>query len=140
MGYPELRLQSRHAGQNRSNAGCLFAEWDQRRAHLRLTELRGMILMLRSLFCILLLLSVSGSAAAADRNGDDDAQLDSATLDLIHEGVALRRAGKDEAALNVFLEAEKHAPNSVRVLLHVTAAGQATGKWLLAFQYLQKAS
>jgi len=99
-----------------------------------------MILMLRSLFCILLLLSVAGSAAAADRNGDDDAQLDSATLDLIHEGVALRRAGKDEAALNVFLEAEKHAPNSVRVLLHVTAAGQATGKWLLAFQYLQKAS
>ncbi len=89
---------------------------------------------------MLLVVTVTGRANAADRSADDDAQLDTATLDLIHEGVALRRSGKDEAALNAFLDAEKRAPNSVRVLLHVTAASQATGKWLLAYQYLQKAS
>jgi PEGA domain len=98
------------------------------------------MMMLRKLFFVLLLLSITSSAGAADRAADDDAQLDVATLDLIHEGVALRRSGKDEAALNVFLDAEKHAPNSVRVLLHVTAASQATGKWLLAHRYLEKAS
>ena len=96
--------------------------------------------LFRSLFLLLFVLSISGVSSAADRAADDDAQLDSATLDLIHEGVGLRRSGKDEAALNVFLDAEKHAPSSVRVLLHITAASQATGKWLLAYQYLQKAS
>ncbi|HWA71954.1 MAG TPA: PEGA domain-containing protein [Polyangiaceae bacterium] len=71
---------------------------------------------------------------------DEDGRVDAGTQDLVQRGIALRRSGKDEAALDLFLEAEKRAPNSVRVLLHVTTAAQAAGKWLLAYEYLNKAS
>ncbi|MGC4091512.1 MAG: tetratricopeptide repeat protein [Polyangiaceae bacterium] len=62
------------------------------------------------------------------------------TSELIQQGIALRKAGKDEAALRLFLELEQDAPNSVRVLLQIAAAAQATGKWLMAYEYLQKAA
>lgn len=81
--------------------------------------------------------SLTFSATAA--RADEDARLDAGTQDLVQRGIALRRSGKDEAALDLFLEAEKRSPNSVRVLLHVTTAAQATGKWLLAYEYLNKA-
>lgn len=68
------------------------------------------------------------------------AEEDAATQELIQQGIALRRSGKDDAALGVFLEAEKRSPASVRVLLHVTTAAQATGRWMLAYRYLQKAN
>jgi hypothetical protein len=83
-----------------------------------------------------ILVSVESSAQPVD----EDPQSDPATSELIQQGIALRRAGKDEAALSVFLEAERQSPNSVRVLLHVTTAAQATGRWLMAHQYLQKAA
>jgi hypothetical protein len=72
--------------------------------------------------------------------GQDEGQVDSATEDLIQRGIALRRAAKDEAALAVFLEAEKRAPNSVRILLHATTAAQGCGKWVMAHSYLRRAS
>ena len=73
--------------------------------------------------------------AASDANGDDP-QLEAP----IQQGVALRRAGNDEAALGLFLDLERRNPDSIRVLLHVTAAAQATGRWVMAYNYLRKAS
>lgn len=89
-------------------------------------------------FFVALALLIFGITTPA--HADEDGRTDVATEALIEEGIALRRSGKDEAALNVFLNAEQRAPTSVRVLLHVTTAAQATGKWLLAHQYLQKAA
>jgi hypothetical protein len=65
---------------------------------------------------------------------------DTAFEDQINEGIALRRAGKDDAALGVFLDLEKRTPDSVRLLLHITTAALAAGKWTLAYDYMQKAS
>lgn len=59
---------------------------------------------------------------------------------LLQEGIELRKSGEDEAALKTFLEAEQLEPNSVRVLMHVVAASQATGDWLQARRYLEKVS
>jgi PEGA domain len=59
---------------------------------------------------------------------------------ILKRGIQLRREGADEAALAVFLEAEAQAPNSVRVLLHVATAAQAASKWLMADEYLKKAT
>jgi hypothetical protein len=86
------------------------------------------------------LLGVGATPAAWAADRDDDDQLDAATQDLVNQGIALRREGKDQAALGLFLDAEKRVPRSVRVLLHVTTAAQAAGKWMMAYQYLQKAS
>jgi hypothetical protein len=73
--------------------------------------------------------------AASDANGDDP-QLEAPIL----QGIALRRAGNDEAALALFLDLERRNPDSIRVLLHITAAAQATGRWVMAHDYLRKAS
>lgn len=59
---------------------------------------------------------------------------------LIQRGIQLRRGGSDDQALNVFLEAERQDPKSVRVLLHVVTAAQASGKWLMADSYMRKVS
>ena len=59
---------------------------------------------------------------------------------LIQRGIQLRRSSSDEEALAVFLEAEKQDPTSVRVLLHITTAAQAAGKWLMADEYMRKVS
>src|SRR3954471_17766853 len=72
--------------------------------------------------------------AGSDANGDDP-QLEAP----IQQGIALRRAGNDEGALALFMDLERNQPESVRVLLHVTAAAQATGRWMMAYTYLQKA-
>jgi hypothetical protein len=94
------------------------------------------MLNLRTILGILLLLGAPAMAQGAEEDG----QVDPATQDLVQQGIQLRRSGKDEAALRAFLDAEARSPSSVRVLLHVTAAAQATGRWLLAHQYLQKAA
>ncbi len=82
-----------------------------------------------------LFMSTQAAAANSDANGDDP-QLESP----IQEGIALRRAGNDEAALTLFLNLERTNPDSIRVLLHITAAAQATGRWMMAYSYLRKAS
>jgi hypothetical protein len=76
--------------------------------------------------------SISGTARGADESAETEA--------LLRKGIQLRRQGQDEAALNAFLEAEVQSPNSVRVLLHVATAAQAASKWLMADEYLQKAT
>jgi hypothetical protein len=59
---------------------------------------------------------------------------------LIQRGIQLRRDGSDDQALNVFLEAGRQDPKSVRVLLHIVTAAQAAGKWLMADSYMRKVS
>jgi hypothetical protein len=79
--------------------------------------------------------SFSASARAA-APGEESPQVE----ELLRQGIQLRRDGQDEAALAVFLKAEAQAPNSVRVLLHVATAAQAASKWLMADEYLRKAT
>jgi hypothetical protein len=90
----------------------------------------GMLLVVASL------LGVSATAVAAD----DTNQADAAIEEQLKHGIALRRAGSDDAALAVFLDLEKRAPDSVRLLLHISTAAQAAGKWMMAYEYLQKAA
>jgi hypothetical protein len=59
---------------------------------------------------------------------------------LIQRGIQLRRSSSDAEALSVFLEAERQDPKSVRVLLHIVTAAQASGKWLMADSYMRKVS
>jgi len=92
-------------------------------------------LVLRPLLSALLVLSVTVPAVAGNDANGDDPQLEAP----IQQGIALRRAGNDEAALALFTSLAQSNPDSVRVLLHVTTAAQATGRWLMAYNYLQKA-
>ncbi len=90
---------------------------------------------LSPLLATLLTLSFTVPALAGNDSNGDDPQLEAP----IQQGIALRRAGNDEAALALFVELEQTNPDSVRVLLHITAAAQATGRWMMAYTYLQKA-
>jgi hypothetical protein len=57
---------------------------------------------------------------------------------LIQEGIRLRRDGDDEKALEVFRQAERLQPSSVRVLLHLATAAQAAGHWVEADTYIRR--
>lgn len=57
---------------------------------------------------------------------------------LIQEGIRLRREGDDEKALDVFRQAERLQPSSVRVLLHLATAAQAAGHWVDADTYIRR--
>jgi hypothetical protein len=64
---------------------------------------------------------------------------ESASLEaLIQEGIRLRREGEDEKALEVFRQAERLQPSSVRVLLHLATAAQAAGHWVDADTYIRR--
>ena len=80
------------------------------------------------------LVFTGGSLATASAAEDTDIE------DAIQNGVALRKDGNDEAALGLFLELERKNPESVRILLQITAAAQASGRWVLAHHYLRKAA
>ncbi len=89
---------------------------------------------------LLLLLTLASAMPARAANPAANANATAAVEAAIRDGIALRRAGNDEGALTLFLDLDHENPNSVRVLLHVTAAAQATGRWLLAYDYLRRAS
>jgi hypothetical protein len=72
-------------------------------------------------------------AAAAD-------SVNPSVEDLIQRGIALRRTGDDPAALEIFHEAERRKPGSVRIMLHIVTAAQAAGRWLEASAYMQEVS
>lgn len=78
--------------------------------------------------CALTLLSAVPAAA----------QETSSLETLIQEGIRLRREGEDEKALEVFRQAERLQPTSVRVLLHLATAAQAAGHWVDADTYIQR--
>lgn len=84
---------------------------------------------------LLLALSLTSFAAAAAPPADPD-ELESA----IQAGIELRKAGSDAAALDLFIKLDRENPGSVRLMLQVTAAAQASGRWLVAYQYLRKAA
>jgi PEGA domain len=90
----------------------------------------------RMVIAVLLALLAHVTQASAAPPTDEEPSIEAA----IQDGIALRRAGNDEGALTLFLDLERRNPQSVRVLLHATAAAQATGRWLLAHAYLRKAS
>jgi hypothetical protein len=56
--------------------------------------------------------------------------------ELIERGIALRRAGDDARALDLFKQAEKLDPDSTRVQVHLAATYQALGNWESADRYL----
>lgn len=58
----------------------------------------------------------------------------------IQAGIELRKSGNDTAALDLFLELDRKNPGSVRLMLQVTAAAQASGRWLVAHEYLRRAA
>jgi hypothetical protein len=66
------------------------------------------------------------------------AQETSSLESLIQEGIRLRREGDDEKALEVFRQAERLQPTSVRVLLHLSTAAQAAGHWVEADTYIRR--
>jgi hypothetical protein len=107
---------------SRSGRSLVFGRMLQHSAH-------------RAWFALALALSFTVPARAGNDANGDDPRLEAP----IQQGIALRKAGNDEAALALFAELEQNNPDSVRVLLHATAAAQATGRWMLAYTYLQKA-
>jgi hypothetical protein len=90
----------------------------------------------RWVLSILLVLAVAAPAMAAGETEAESPDLEAS----IQQGIALRKAGNDDAALSLFLDLERKNPESIRVMLHITAAAQATGRWLMAYSYLHKAS
>ena len=90
----------------------------------------------RILFLLFVAFLGDATPSAAAEMAENDADVEGQ----VAQGIALRRSGNDEAALAVFLDLEKRDPDSVRVLLHISTAALAAGRWLLAYDYLQKAS
>ena len=86
----------------------------------------------RAIIGFALVSTLSSAGLAANEDPEVEA--------LLKRGIQLRRDGADEEALAVFLEAETKSPSSVRVLLHVATAAQAASKWVMANEYLEKAS
>jgi hypothetical protein len=74
-------------------------------------------------------------ARAPDSRADDVSDVDEAG-DLITRGIALRRAGEDARALELFQQAERLQPESARVQVHLAASYQALGHWEAADRYL----
>jgi hypothetical protein len=74
-------------------------------------------------------------ARAPDSRADDVSDVDEAG-DLITKGIALRRAGEDARALELFQQAERLQPDSTRVQVHLAASYQALGHWEAADRYL----
>ena len=98
--------------------------------HLR-TLITKLTLRLAPCLIALCLSSRADAAPPTDAN-----ELESA----IQAGIELRKGGNDDAALDLFLKLDHDNPGSVRLMLQVTAAAQAAGRWLVAFEYLRKAA
>lgn len=81
-----------------------------------------------------------GAAALAPDSTASAGEEESAEVsELIDRGIALRRAGDDTRALEQFRQAEKLAPESTRVQVHLAATYQALGNWESADRYLSLA-
>jgi hypothetical protein len=84
---------------------------------------------LAALLCCCLVASAPGASLAQETSSLEA---------LIQEGIRLRRDGDDEKALEVFRQAERLQPSSVRVLLHLATAAQAAGHWVEADTYIRR--
>jgi len=82
-----------------------------------------------ALVCCCLVVGVPGASLAQETSSLEA---------LVQEGIRLRRDGDDEKALEVFRQAERLQPSSVRVLLHLATAAQAAGHWVEADTYIRR--
>jgi tetratricopeptide repeat protein/PEGA domain-containing protein len=83
---------------------------------------------------------VQAAVAAPDsKSADEETGESSEVSELIERGIALRRAGDDTRALESFRQAERLAPASTRVQVHLAATYQALGNWESADRYLSLA-
>ncbi len=57
----------------------------------------------------------------------------------VKRGIELRRASRDEEALEVFRDALRRAPGSNRIRVHLASTHQALGQWAEAERYLREA-
>jgi hypothetical protein len=83
-----------------------------------------------------------GRALALAPDSEDAAASSSESREvneLLDRGITLRRSGDDARALELFRQAEKIAPESTRVQVHLAAAYQALGQWESADHYLSQA-
>ena len=83
-----------------------------------------------------------GRAVAAepdDSANGRSAKEPEAAAELIERAITLRRAGDDVSALEALLHAEKLAPRSSRLQVHLAAVYQALGRWEDADRYLSLA-
>lgn len=67
---------------------------------------------------------------------DDGAEEPDDAAELIDRAIGLRRAGDDMQALSLLQQAEKRAPDSIRLQVHLAAVYQALGRWEDADRYL----
>ena len=74
-------------------------------------------------------------SAASGRSAEEPED----AAELMDRAIALRRGGDDMRALDLLLQAEKRAPNSTRVQVHLAAVYQALGRWEDADRYLSLA-
>ncbi len=98
----------------------------------------------RSIVSRLVFVAVLGAAVAAGGSAAAQEQSAGAALGdeeeaMLLEGIELRRAGKDEEALEVFLALLRRSPESVRARVHLATAYQALGRWLAAELHLDQA-
>src|ERR1043165_1608190 len=96
----------------------------------------GLIVAARRLGASVMLAALLSNGIVVPQAFAEDAVVES----LIQRGIQLRRERQGEQAINVFLDAERQEPRSVRVLLHILTAAQAAGRWLMADAYMQKVS
>lgn len=79
--------------------------------------------------------SPSGALARSPNVAPDASEVGDAGK-LIDKGIALRRAGNDARALELFQRAERIEPDSTRLRVHLAAVYQALGNWEAADRYL----
>lgn len=97
---------------------------------MRPSGIRTRVSARRILLLTAILTGALGASGAAQTGGN--------ALELLREGVALRREGKDEAALQRFQRAYE-IDRSPRALAQMGLAEQALGSWVLAYEHLTQA-
>jgi len=88
--------------------------------------------------CLAVAVLTSPFAAFAREPAESEDSTSSASA-LVERGIALRRAGDDLGALELFQQAEQLEPGSTRVKVHLAANYQALGQWEQADKYLTQA-
>ncbi len=83
--------------------------------------------------------AADGESQAGRGDGGSATREAERAAELVGKGIALRKAGEDARALEMFEAAEELDPTSSRVLVHLAANHQALGEWADADRYLSKA-
>jgi hypothetical protein len=89
-------------------------------------------IVLLAVCCSIATVGPARAEPSTDGNASEEAEIDP----IVQQGIELRRAGQDPAALRVFQEALAKAPGSTRVKVHLASTHQALGQWIEAERYL----